>query len=405
MRSNPKTWLSYGIGILWVVLLLGDGWVVHQALVQTRGTKFDFALVWIGAREWWQQRSPYRSEVTREIQEYILGHPAQPGENEYRFVYPAFVALVIFPLPLLPFELAVTIWLVLIQVFLFVSVGLLLHVLKWRPRALPFAFIVISILALRYFWLNVLLAQTTAFVLLLLTVTIWLAHHRKYEWSGIVLALTLFKPQLAILPMVFWIATIFFSRRWRALAAFCGMTLLLLVTPMLFVPNWLAEFLAQIQFYGIYNQPSATWTLVVANFVGAPVSTLLLALGAGAAGLFLVWSARQNETLAFGFAWAVTLTLLLVPLAWSYDFLVMLLPWLVCLNTLRPTARSGARIAVVLLAALPWCVSMIALGMSAQDAELLDKWVVPPALLLAMGYCMFNALRITQDKKMFNELR
>ncbi len=388
-----------------VVLLLGDGWVVHQALVQTRGTKFDFALVWVGAREWWQLRSPYRSEVTREIQEYILGHPAQPGENEYRFVYPAFVALVIFPLPFLPFELAVTIWLVLIQVFLFVSVGLLLNVLHWRPRPPMFAFVIISILALRYFWLNVLLAQTTAFVLLLLTVTIWLAHHRKYEWSGIVLALTLFKPQLAILPMVFWLAAMCFQKRWRALAAFCGTMLLLLVTPMVYVPNWLSEFLAQIQFYGIYNQPTATWTLVVATFVGAPVSTLLLALGAGAACLFLVWYARQNEKLAFGFAWAVTLTLLFVPLAWSYDFLVMLLPWLVCLNALRQTSRPIARIAFVLLAALPWWVSVIALGMSVQDAELLDKWVVPLVLLLAMGYCTFKVLRITRDKKVFNELR
>jgi len=77
--------------VLLALLLTLSAWIVERQLVSTRHTHFDFG------------RSPYTDAIMLDIQRHTLGHPAAPDENQYRFVYPAYLALILFPLPLLPF--------------------------------------------------------------------------------------------------------------------------------------------------------------------------------------------------------------------------------------------------------------------------------------------------------------
>lgn len=113
--------------------LFVDGFALYGGLVQSKGTNFDFYLSWYGSREILQGHNPYSDTVTKQIQIGTLGHVAAPEENQYRFVYPAYLAFLILPFLPLPFALAVMVWIVFQQVLLVSALALTWQALGWRP--------------------------------------------------------------------------------------------------------------------------------------------------------------------------------------------------------------------------------------------------------------------------------
>ncbi len=379
--------VSMGVLAALLLVLALDAWGMRQTLVRARGRTFDFDLVWVGSREWWEGRTPYTDAVARTIQRDYLGHTAQAGENEYRFVYPAFIALLLFPLPLLPFEWAVSLWLVALQAAAIGAVFLSLRALDYKPRPVVLGFILLDVVFLRYVWLNLLLAQLTLAVLVCLVGAGYLAQRGRSEWSGVVLALALFKPQLALIPTLGWLTIMVAQREWRALVAWSGTVGLLLVLPMLRTPAWVWGFWSQVSMYNNYNDPSSTLTVLTA---GAPpfAATLVTALGAAVAGAGIVaygWVRRAVfPTLALG----ALLTVLVVPLSWSYDLALLLMPWLAALAALGARPSRLASALMLLLIAVPLASWLINFVPDPLSPEALDKLALPLLVLAAWVYAL-----------------
>jgi hypothetical protein len=83
-----------------VLLLVSVGYIYflftrqHSSIPRT-----DFYAPWYGSRELLHGRSPYRPEVSDATQTFYYGHPLATGDrrDQHRFVYPAYLVLLLFP--------------------------------------------------------------------------------------------------------------------------------------------------------------------------------------------------------------------------------------------------------------------------------------------------------------------
>jgi hypothetical protein len=94
-------------GVLIVILL---ALAVYLVLVGPRGKAFDFLTIWYGVRRIWQRQNPYGLETVRAIQREMFGGYVPLSESQHGFVYPVYIMWVLWPVGLLPFSLAITVW-------------------------------------------------------------------------------------------------------------------------------------------------------------------------------------------------------------------------------------------------------------------------------------------------------
>jgi hypothetical protein len=98
------------IVLIGLVLLTVLTWAVFNATKDNiPGT--DFFIYYVAARQVTvDQGSPYAETVGEQSQIAVLKHPARPGEDQLRYVYPPYGLITILPLSVLPFSWAQAIW-------------------------------------------------------------------------------------------------------------------------------------------------------------------------------------------------------------------------------------------------------------------------------------------------------
>ncbi len=390
--------------VLLALLLTLSAWIVERQLVSTRHTHFDFYLLWRGSQEVLAGRSPYTDAIMLDIQRHTLGHPAAPDENQYRFVYPAYLALILFPLPLLPFPVAATWWLVWQLLLLTLFIIFLLRALDWHIGLKTLLGLTLMAISFRYTLITFVWGQSSIFILCLLAAALWLWRRGLDLWCGACLAIATVKPQLLLVILPVWLFFAWRQRRWQVWISF-GVTMgVLIFLPWLFIGNWIAGVWSQVRPYWGYTGASALMTILPRFLPSAPLRTAGQVGGSLALLGYVAWLCRQKRDmadtgdLALILAVAVVVTLMVVPLSWAYDIVLCLFPVFLGLEQLQshrePVARALYGV-LWLTSVVSWLINtLLPLAFDAMgwkyNVWTADKIIIPALIFVVLIYILHH---------------
>ncbi len=313
----------------------------------------DFLGRWMGARYWVQEGiSPYDPQVGRASQQLIYGRAVdrEAGEDIQDFLYP-FPAMVFFaPFGALPYTLARAIWMTILEVSLPILALIGIAIADWKPRRA----VLISLLLFSLLWYHgtraVIIGQFAVIEALLMAGALLAVKRGRDPLAGILLGLSIAKPQMAVLliPFVFlWAA---YARRWTILTWGIGTIAGLLAVSVLLLPDWPVMWLQQLiehPTYTVIGPPVE----ILADAFPSMSGVIALVLG-GALLLYLFWEwAKAAGKPDRWFQWTAALTIVitnLVAFRTATTNYVVLLPAL-CLVFAVLADRWGTKGDVVIL--------------------------------------------------------
>jgi hypothetical protein len=276
----------------------------------------DIYPIWLTSREWLvHHRDPYSPEVTREIQIGLFGRqvngefPTDPPSGYRTFAYPAFTDLLFWPISEVPFRTLRFAWVALLAAFLAATLVCWARAMNWR-LSWPWLTIAILLTTCSYPELEGLYAgQLGLLVGFALAAAILALIRKQFMIAGILLALTMIKPQmtlLALLYLFFWCAQQW-RQRYKFIVAFLGTVMLLTAASLAVWPGWVGEWLGVLRGYPGYSTPPLAAELLgfeSASYGGRAVILALLAYA-----VLVAWRGRKVESSSYEF-W-ITLSLLL----------------------------------------------------------------------------------------------
>ena len=255
---------------LGIVLLLGSVGYVYFLFGRQPSTvpRTDFYSPWYGSRELLHGRSPYRRDVSDATQTFYYGHPLASGDerDQHRFVYPAYVVLVLLPTLWLPFPLARVAMSTLLLFGAYLYARISIDMLKRaNPDTIRVPEMVITLLVLISPPVihGLILQQPGSLVAVLVVGALALVMYDQLAWAGIVLAVATSKPQMAVLPVLWFVAWALCEvrTRWPLLAGFLSVwTFLVGIGALLMGPGWIMEWLGSLAAYRSYAGHSGAET-------------------------------------------------------------------------------------------------------------------------------------------------
>ncbi|MGI8424205.1 MAG: glycosyltransferase 87 family protein [Chloroflexota bacterium] len=338
---------------------------------QMRGAETDLFPRWYALRQLLLRgRDPYGADVTGEIaaQLALSGAPEQV-QAAYGFVYPLPGALLLAPLAMLPYEVAVGVWVAMWLVGLPVVTVAAGRVLAGSDRLARRdtgrrEVLLATVLALTFLpsmW-NVALAQPGLLAFGLLAGAVWLTRRRPAMAGAALAAGTLLKPHLVGLVAVAWLvyclarSNVQKSRRFVAGFLVCAGALAGAATALL--PAWPVGLATALTDYGAVSamRPLAPAVVVGASLILGWAGLAAAALALVVAGGLAVWTVRAWIAARRSHVWlpvealsrTVVFGALIVPPAWETNAIVLLLPIAGVLAALNERgARTGAVFVVV----------------------------------------------------------
>lgn len=340
------------MGLAAVALLLCAGFAVAAAnhWYRESGDAFCF---WTAARFVLSGQDPYDQAAWRSATAGLSCAGA--------YAYPLWTAIAMAPLGSLPLEAAMTIWMA-------ISIGAALvgTVLAWRAvggvgRGTPLFLMLVA--TSQPFAVLLISGQTSGVALGLVGLAaLLLATRRRGRALAAVSALAL-KPQLAALPIVALGARALVDRDRRALIGLGAPLAVSVAVSLAISRSWPLEWVnASVgPRLGVAELLPSAWGLS-ADVGGTPwLAPILIALLV--AGVAAVAGRRRISGVAL-LAVSLAVGLFVAPHVWSYDFLVLALPWGFALATayraggIARTALLGSTIAVG--SVLPWGLYAVA---------------------------------------------
>ena len=320
---------------------------------------------WVGARELLLKgRNPYGPEVSQEIQMAYYGHIVTAEEaarrvvDEQRFVYPIYVVFLMAPTVYTDFA-KVQFWAPFVLgafagLSVVFSVGLLDWPLPWTATTALILFVLSSaqiVQGMRH-------QQLALVVACLLTAGAWLVHRGHLVTAGVVLAFATIKPQMALLPLLWFIlwASGNWRSRWRLLLGF-GVTITLLIgAGELLLPGWLGDFFAGMAAYRKYFPTTSLPRLLLGDTLGIAVSFVIVIWL-----LILGWNnqetSRDSRQFVSVFAAFLMGTVLAFPLFTPFNQALLILPALLVVREWATIPRPS-RLIFIVLVFWPWITSM-----------------------------------------------
>lgn len=379
--------------VLAVALLLAAGWLAASGARWYRTADL-FCLV-EGARFVAIGQDPYDEARWRPIIERRYPDPFRgsgPTSCVARYASPLWTAIVMLPFALVPLEVGTSLWMAL-------SFGAAIAGMRWiwlasrgsKRLALLFAVLVVGS---QPFWLLVVGGQVTGVLLGLLGLGVWLASRDRPLAAGATLAALAIKPQVfgVFVPAV--LARAAAARRRETVFGAVGTGALLLAASLAARSDWLGKWILELTERRLaYAELFATsWGLAKDMFGTSALAPAVIGLATAA-----VWVLTRGHDLgpvAFS-GLALSLSLFAMPHVWSYDMLVLALPWgtsLAIADRLSPLRRGVVMALTVAVASvLPW--AMYAIG-HARGQETLSA-IVP----VAAAFVLAAAVRLRPDRR------
>jgi hypothetical protein len=357
---------------------------------------------WVGTRELLlHRRNPYGPEVSHEIQMAFYGHAVdqkygQPGVvliDEQRFVYPVYVVFLLAPSVYLQFW-QLQVWAsIIFAILTAVSVILWMEVLRWRPpKALVLA-IVLFVLSTPQVVQGLRLRQLGLLVAFLLALSAWCIVRNHLAIAGIFLAISTIKPQMAVLPLawfLFWAASAW-VRRWSLLAGFAVTLAALTGLGELILPGWPRYFVDGLIAYRQYVPAYPLLSIALGDRLGEVFSGMVI-VGL----LVLAWRNRQGDADSPRFTQTLSAFFLgatfALPLLTSFNQVLLLLPAMMVVRNWPSLSRLGRRVFAAVVA-WPWIVSLVLLVMFHRGVDSSSRIpLLPSVMTLFVPFLLFLLL-------------
>ena len=349
-----------------------------RALNGDRGYSFgdDFYPIWLTARQGRiDHLDLYGREMTDAIQTGLFGHAISPTDpmsrsTDYRqFAYPAFTDLLLWPAALLDFPRLRLLLAVVLPILTALSIEFWILALDWHISALRLASIVLLTLG-TYELLEAFFAEQPGLLVSFFLAGAALALRRnRLMLAGVLMSLTMIKPQVTILAAVYLLVWSFADReRRRFWVGFLSVAACLVAASVWVWPHWIEEWLGILRGYHRYAMPPLISVLLgpwLSVYVGPVLIAVALLLGA-----ILAWRTRRARVESPIFWWTVSLLLALTSIALLpgqaiYDHVILIPGILLLLQGWRRLRDAGPVSRILLLAGAivliwPW-VSAFAL--------------------------------------------
>lgn len=319
----------------------------------------DFFPIWLVARQGrFERRDPYSPQMTREIQTGLFGrpldphNPADPTVDYRQFAYPAFTELLLWPSASLEFSRLRIVLAVVLPFLTAASLWLWLLALQWRVHPLWFCVLVLLSLCNYQVLEAVFAAQPGLIVGFLLASAALALRRNRLLLAGTSLALTLIKPQMTLIAVVYLLLWSLSNRgRIRFLGAFLGTTLCLLTPSLRIWPNWIGRWVKVLLGYHRYATPPLVVLLPGAS-LGAYIAPLTVVALLGVGGV-VAWRNRQAGIESPDFWWTLSLLLALtsvtlLPGQAIYDDII-LFPGIFLILRYRSELYHAGRVSRILL--------------------------------------------------------
>ncbi|MGB2896889.1 MAG: glycosyltransferase 87 family protein [Anaerolineales bacterium] len=276
----------------------------------------DFLARWTGAHYWLVEGiSPYDEEVSLAAQMMIYGRAADPskGEDIAHFVYPLPAMLFFGPFGFLPFAIARAIWMTILEICL-VVLGLIgLRLARWSPDRYIKGFVILFSILWYHGARSVIIGQFAVIEAVLIAIALLAIQSELDEVAGIVLALTIAKPQMSFLIIPFVLIWAIRARRLKIVGWFLGITTILIAGSLMALPSWPLGWLGQLFSYPSYTDLGSPIS-ILANLLPRGGSTVNLIL-TGLLSLYLLWewilAAGKEDS---WFQWAAAMTIVITNL-------------------------------------------------------------------------------------------
>jgi hypothetical protein len=275
----------------------------------------DFYPVWLTTRVWRAEHIDlYSPEMTRKIQTGLFGrsldpaNPQDPPADYRQFAYPAFTDLLLWPATLADFPLLRLLLVVALPVLTIASLRLWLLAVGWNFW--DYRFVILTLLTLSsYQLLEALFAEQPGLLVGFFLASAMLALRRnRLALAGVLLSLTLIKPQMTLLAAAFLVLwSLSRASRPRLAIAFLASSAILMAASLWIWPRWFGDWLGILFGYHRYAMPP-----LVSVLLGASLSASLGKVLIGAliiVGGILAWRNRRADAGSPDF-W-LTLSLLL----------------------------------------------------------------------------------------------
>jgi hypothetical protein len=238
------------------------------------------------------------------------------------------------------------------------------------------------------------LGQVSLPVCALIGTGFWLMLNGHDRTGGILLGLTIIKPNLVFLlvpGLVIWGYARGRRSFWRWMT---GTMLVLLALPMPFTPDWILSFIRRLSEYSSYSPFSPPAVLVGRWFppgvqLGATVGMVALV---SAAVLFGWWEAARSEgrgPLSWAFGMSLLGAVWIAPQTSIVNQVILLIPMLGILAILWRQGRPSRLIALSLILVwlvLFWCLVRIPPISTAEPRYPVEHRVLAPILPLTVGF-------------------
>ena len=247
-----------------MAIIIGLGIANYRFVLQAPGGN-DFLARWVGAHYWVVKGiNPYDPQVSLAAQEMIYGRPADPSNEEdlAHFVYPLPAMIFFAPFGLLPYPIARTLWMTLLEISLPLLALIGVQLARWKPsRKLLISLMVFSVVWYHGFR-SIIVGQFAVFEALFMAGALLAIQRRMDSVAGILLALTIAKPQMSFLLIPFILLWAARSKRWELISWTIGSIVALVGISLFLIPNWPLLWLRQMVEYPTYTS------------IGPPVSIL-----------------------------------------------------------------------------------------------------------------------------------
>lgn len=318
---------------------------------------------WAGARELLLHgRNPYGSEVSAEIQMAFYGHGVTPEEStrvmdEQRFAYPVYVVFFLAPTIHLDFA-TVKFWAPFVLAgFVVLTVLFCLELLKWRLPWESKIALILLVLSSPQIVQGVRHQQLALVVACALSAAAWCVNRGNLVTAGAVLAISTIKPQMALLPLLWFLIWSLgdWRGRWRLTAALTTALATLIAGGELLVPGWPGDFFRAIAAYRQYFPTESVLQFLLGSRAGFFLSFLVMI-----AVLAWGWANRKagGSSPQFMATFSVFLiaTLLTFPLLTPFNQALLILPALWVVRDWEGICAPG-RVVFAAVVTWPWMVS------------------------------------------------
>jgi hypothetical protein len=323
--------------IFGVVFIIGAAYYIASSQNFYRESGQDFFALWLAPHLLLQGKNPYLPI------DWMSGSLAEGVKSvtDAAFLYPLPLAVLLVPLGFLPLEYAAIAWISLgILTIIFTSI-VTLFMLKQNHWTVSLVIpIFIGIFLLRSVLETLRIGQLDWLILLFLTIGLYFGEKQKWLIAGILIAFSMIKPQIGlpfVLLISFWLII---RKKWSGLIGEVLQLIVLYFIGFLVNPSWLIQWLS-IGSQKIGSTICCTPTLwglssLICSFElssALKMGTIVVILVCLLQLVIFFQIPGDRADIAFGFS--IPVSLLISPYLWTYSHIILLIPILIIVRTLK----------------------------------------------------------------------